>query len=410
MNEKKVELLAPAGSLETLKVAVLYGADAVYVGGMKYGLRAKAKNLSIDDLREGITFAHEHGVKVYITVNIIAHNEDFQGLEEYFLQVAEMGANALIIADPGIFSVAKKVVPDMEIHLSTQANNTNYKTVQFWYEHGIKRIVVARELSLREIKEIREKVDQNLDLEAFIHGAMCMSYSGRCMLSNFLTGRDANQGECSHPCRWRYHLVEEKRPGEYMPVYEDERGTHIFNSKDLCMIEYIPELIQSGIYSFKIEGRMKTPLYIATVIQTYRRAIDDYYKDPKIYQNKLSYYKEELDKSSHRDYTTGFYHGKPTAKDHIYDKNENVWDYTFVGIVLNYDSDTKIATIEQRNKFSVGDEIEFLTFSGDNFKMTVDEIWNEEGGKVPAAPHPKEILRLKIPQSVRPSEIIRKKK
>jgi putative protease len=321
---RKTELLIPAGSLEVLKTAVIYGADAVYIGGEAFGLRAKAKNFTNDDIREGIAFAHEHGVKVYITANILAHNDDLSGVEEYFNELKEIKPDAVIISDPGVFAIAKRVIPDMELHISTQANNTNYGTYLFWHQLGAKRVVSARELSLAEIKEIRGKIPEDLEIESFIHGAMCMSYSGRCLLSNYMTGRDANQGACTHPCRWKYSIVEEKRPGEYMPVYENERGTYIFNSKDLCMIEHIPEMMDAGIDSFKIEGRMKTALYVATVARTYRKAIDDYNKDPELYKANMDWYRSEIGKCTYREFTTGFYFGKPDETTQIYDNNTYV--------------------------------------------------------------------------------------
>ena len=274
MERKRPELLIPASSLEVLKTAVVFGADAVYIGGEAFGLRAKAKNFSMEDMREGIAFAHAHGAKVHVTVNILAHNDDLPGVEEYLKELKELKPDALIIADPAIFELAKEICPEIERHISTQANNTNYGTYLFWWKQGAKRVVSARELSLKEIREIRERIPEEMEIESFIHGAMCISYSGRCLLSNYFTGRDANQGACTHPCRWKYAVVEETRPGEYMPVYENERGTYIFNSKDLCMIEHIPEMIDAGIDSFKIEGRMKTALYVATVARTYRKAIE----------------------------------------------------------------------------------------------------------------------------------------
>ena len=303
---RETELLIPAGSLDVLKTAVIYGADAVYLGGEAFGLRAKAKNFTNEEIKEGIAFAHERGVKVYITANILAHNDDLAGVEQYFEELKDIRPDALIISDPGVFAIAKRVLPDMELHVSTQANNTNYGTYLFWHQLGAKRVVSARELSLKEIREIRAHIPEDMQIESFIHGAMCISYSGRCLLSNFLVGRDANQGACTHPCRWKYSVVEETRPGEYMPVYENERGTYIFNSKDLCMIEHIPELMDAGIDSFKIEGRMKTALYVATVARTYRKAIDDYKKDPALYQKNMEWYKEEIGKCTYREFTTGF--------------------------------------------------------------------------------------------------------
>ena len=332
-NKKKMELLAPAGDLEKLKIAVLYGADAVYIGGEAYGLRAKAKNFDIDTMAEGVKFAHDHGVKVYVTANIFAHNPDFEGMADYFKAVEAIGVDALIISDLGVFSVAKEAVPNMEIHVSTQANNTNYKSAQMWYKLGAQRVVVARELSMKEIRQIRDSIPEDMEIEAFVHGAMCISYSGRCLLSNYLAGRDANKGACAHPCRWKYHLVEETRPGEYMPIEENERGTYIYNSKDLCMIEHIPDIARAGIYSLKIEGRMKTPFYVGTVVKAYRQAIDDYFADPKLYEERLPYYLAEVSKASHRDYTTAFYYGKPDGNQQVYTNNSYIREYDFIGMV-----------------------------------------------------------------------------
>ncbi len=403
----KPELLAPAGDLEKLKIAVLYGADAVYIGGEHFSLRAKAKNFSISDMKEGISFAHNHGVKIYVTANIIAHNEDFKGMSEYFIELEKMKVDAILVADPGVFQIAKETIPNMEIHLSTQANNTNYKSAQFWYSLGVKRIVLARELSLNEIKEIRDNTKEDMELEAFVHGAMCISYSGRCLLSNYMTNRDANKGECSHPCRWKYYLVEEKRPNEYMPVVENERGTYIYNSKDLCMITHIPDLINSGISSLKLEGRMKTPFYVGTVVKAYREAIDDYIKDPNLYNSKLDYYLEEVSKASHREYTTGFYYDKPSGNEQIYTSNSYLRTYEFLGMVLDYNETTNIATIEQRNKFVVGDEVEFMSYNGGYFTQTIEQIIDEEGNSVDMAPHPQQIVKMKVIKPVNKFDMMR---
>lgn len=408
MKSKKAELLAPAGSLETLRIAVLYGADAVYIGGGSYGLRAKAKNFTPEEMKEGIDFAHSRGVKVYVTANIFAHNEDFNDMAQYFTELHKMGVDALIIADPGVFSVAKSVVPDMEIHISTQANNTNYHTANFWANQGAQRIVIARELSFPEIKEIHDNLPESIELEAFVHGAMCMSYSGRCLLSNYMAQRDANHGECAQPCRWRYHVVEETRPGEYMPVEENERGTYIYNSRDLCMIEYIPELIESGIYSFKIEGRMKTPLYVATVVKAYREAIDTYFKDPAVFERKKDYFLQEVGKASHREFSTGFYYHKPTSEDQTYSHNSYVRNYDFSGMVIDYDKETKLVTIEQRRKFSVGDTVEILLPNKPFISCTIEEMWNEEGNAIESAPHPKQIVRFKVDGEISLPAILRK--
>ena len=405
---RKTELLIPAGSLDVLKTAVIYGADAVYLGGEAFGLRAKAKNFTNEEIMEGIKFAHDHGVKVYITANILAHNDDLAGVEEYFEELKTIRPDALIISDPGVFTIAKRVLPDMEIHISTQANNTNYGTYLFWHELGAKRVVSARELSLKEIKEIREHIPEDMEIESFIHGAMCISYSGRCLLSNFFTGRDANQGACTHPCRWKYSVVEETRPGEYMPVYENERGTYIFNSKDLCMIEHVPEMIDAGIDSFKIEGRMKTALYVATVARTYRKAIDDYLENPEKYKANMEWYKEEIGKCTYREFTTGFYFGKPTSETQIYDSNTYVKNYIYLGTVEERDA-RGFAKIEQKNKFSVGETIEIMKPNGDNIKAKVLRIVNEEGGEQESAPHPKQVLYIDLGVPMEQYDILRKK-
>ena len=405
----KPELLAPAGDLEKLKIAVLYGADAVYIGGEAYGLRAKAKNFDLDTMAEGIQFAHDHGAKVYITANIFAHNADFEGMAEYFKAVEKIGADALIISDLGVFSVAKEAVPNMEIHVSTQANNTNYMSAGMWYKLGAKRVVIARELSFGEVKQIRENIPEDMDIEAFVHGAMCISYSGRCLLSNYLSGRDANKGACSHPCRWKYHLVEETRPGEYMPIEENERGTYIYNSKDLCMIEHIPDILESGIMSLKIEGRMKTPFYVGTVVKAYRQAIDDYMTSPDLYREKLPQYLEEVSKASHRDYTEGFYYEKPDGNQQIYNSNTYIRGFDFVGMVQeNSNPETGIAIVEQRNKFSVGDTIEVMPAKGNAFTMKVSKMWDADGNPVESAPHPQQILQILFDRPVKKYDMLRK--
>ncbi len=405
---KKLEILAPAGDLEKLKVAVAYGADAIYIGGAKYGLRAKAKNFSKEEMTEGIQFAHDNNVKVYVTVNIFAHNSDFVGLADYFLELEKMNVDAIIVADPGVFTLAKETVPNMEIHISTQANNTNIHTVKFWEKLGAKRVVMARELSFREIKEISNAMPEDFDIEAFVHGAMCMAYSGRCLISNFTTNRDANRGACSQPCRWKYNLVEEKRPNEYFPVYEEDGGTYIFNSKDLCMIEFIDGIVDAGINSFKIEGRMKTAYYTAVVIKAYREALDDYLTDKELYNSKKSYYLAELKKSSHREFITGFYESKPDENSHQYGDNSYIRNFDFVAVVLDYDKETKIATIEQRNKFVKGDKLEIFKAKGENEDYIVGAIFDEDGNIVTEAPHPQQILKLKIDSEVKKFDMLRK--
>lgn len=407
---KRPELLIPASSLEVLKTAVIFGADAVYIGGEAFGLRAKAKNFTKEEMAQGIAFAHEHGVRVHVTANILAHNYDLEGAREYFHELKELKPDALIIADPGMFMLAKEICPEIDIHVSTQANNTNYLTYQFWHQQGAKRVVSARELSLREIKEIRERIPDDLEIESFIHGAMCISYSGRCLLSSYFTGRDANHGACTHPCRWKYALVEEKRPGEYLPVFENERGTYIFNSKDLCMIEHIPEMIEAGIDSFKIEGRMKTALYVATVARTYRRAIDDYLESEEKYRANMGWYQAEISKCTYRQFTTGFYFGRTDETTQIYDNNTYVNEYIYLGIVgglkpvkgaAQDGTERMCACIEQKNKFCVGDEIEIMKPDGKNVPVKVLAMYNEDGEEVESCPHSKqkvEVLLSEIPE------------
>lgn len=404
---RKTEVLIPAGSLDVLKIAVMYGADAVYLGGEAFGLRAKAKNFTNDEIKEGIAFAHARGVKVYITANILAHNEDLPGVEAYFEELRDICPDALIIADPGVFAIARRVLPDMEIHISTQANNTNYETYLFWHQLGAKRVVSARELSLEEIRKIRAHIPEDMEIESFIHGAMCISYSGRCLLSNFMVGRDANRGACTHPCRWKYSLVEEKRPNEYMPVFENERGTFIFNSKDLCMIEYIPEMMEAGIDSFKIEGRMKTALYVATVARTYRKAIDDYNRDPELYRANLGWYRAEIGKCTYREFTTGFYFGKPDSTTQIYDNNTYVKNYTYLGTVEEVRADG-CCRIEQKNKFSVGEMIEVMKPDGRNIEAVVKAIYDEEGRVVESAPHSKQVLYVDLGTELETYDILRR--
>ncbi len=403
---RKTELLIPSGSLEVLKIAVLYGADAVYIGGEAFGLRAKAQNFSLEEMGEGIRFAHSRGVKVYVTANILAHNRDLAGVEEYFRELKELGPDALIISDPGVFLIARRVLPGMEIHISTQANNTNYQTYRFWWELGAKRVVCARELSLEEIKEIRENIPREMEIESFIHGAMCISYSGRCLLSNFLAGRDANQGSCTHPCRWQYSLSEETRPGEYFPVFENERGTFIFNSKDLCMIEHIPELMEAGVDSFKIEGRMKTALYVAVTARTYRKAIDDFNQDPEVYRKNLGWYKEEIGKCTCRQFSTGFYFGKPGKAGQIYENSTYIKNYTYLGTVEEVSRDG-LCRIEQKNKFSVGDVIQVMKPDGRNLAATVKGIFNEDGKAQESAPHAKQALWVDLGAELSQYDILR---
>ena len=427
-ERKKPELLCPASSLEVLKCAVRYGANAVYIGGEAFGLRAKAKNFTKEEMAEGIEFAHKHGVRVHVTANILAHNYDLEGARKYFEELRDNAhPDALIVADPGMYSLCREVWPEAEIHISTQANNTNYETYKFWHRMGAKRVVSARELSLREIAEIRENIPDEMEIESFVHGAMCISYSGRCLLSNFFTGRDANHGACTHPCRWkytvyekcengckneniddndvdafetsdheiRYAIEEESRPGEYLPVYENERGTYIFNSRDLCMIEHIPELVEAGIDSWKIEGRMKTALYVATVARTYRKAIDDYLESEEKYRANMDWYKSEIAKCTYRQFTTGFYFGKPDENTQIYDSNTYINEYTYLGYAADVDADGVI-TLEQKNKFCVGDEIEIMKPGGANAPVKVVSIKDEKGNEMDSCPHPCQIISVKL--------------
>lgn len=405
---RRPELLVPAGSLETLRIAVIYGADAVYIGGEAFGLRAKAKNFTLEEMAEGIAFAHAHHAKVYVTANIFAHNADLQGVREYFAQLKEIKPDALIISDPGVFALAGEICPEIERHVSTQANSTNYESFLFWHRQGAKRIVCARELSVAELREIRSHVPDTLEIEAFVHGAMCISYSGRCLLSNYFTGRDANQGECTHPCRWNYAVVEETRPGEYMPVYENERGTFLFNSKDLCMAGHIPDLVRAGVDSFKIEGRMKTALYIATAARAYRKAIDDYFKSEDLYGQNLPWYLEEVSSGTFRQFTTGFFYGKPSKEAQIYGSNAFVKSYTYLGIVEGQNA-AGLYRVMQRNKFSVGDKIEVMKPDGQTLAAKVLGIEGEDGTPMESAPHPKQVLYIDLGFPLNEYDILRRK-
>ncbi|SHJ49586.1 peptidase U32 family protein [Paramaledivibacter caminithermalis] len=406
---KEVELLAPAGDLEKLKFACIYGADAVYIGGQIFGLRASARNFSFEDMEEGIKFAHERGKKVYVTLNIIPHNEDLNELPGYLEKLNELDVDAIILSDPGTLMYVKEYAPNLEIHLSTQANNTNYMSAKFWYKQGVKRIVLARELSFEEIREIRKNTPKDLQLEGFIHGAMCISYSGRCLLSNYMANRDSNRGECAHPCRWNYYLVEEQRPGEYIPVIEDEKGTYFFNSKDLCMINHIPELINSGIYSFKIEGRMKSIYYVANTVRVYRKAIDEYLKSPESFKFNSEWI-EELSKVSHRKFTTGFYLNKPTEDDQLYTTSSYIRKYDFIGIVLEYDEKTGIAIVEQRNRMFKGDDIEIIGPNYKGFSQVITKMYNDKGKEIDVAPHAQQKIKILMDKPVEKYYILRRKR
>ncbi len=403
---KKMELLAPAGDLEKLKTAVIYGADAVYFGGEAFSLRAGADNFSLEDMREGINFAHERGVRCFMTLNIFPHNEDIVPLQEYLLKIRNLGIDAFIVSDPGMFDLIKGVMANAEIHISTQANTTSYASAKFWAALGVKRFVLARELTLKEIRGIRDNLPEDVELEAFCHGAMCISYSGRCLLSNFMNGRDSNKGMCSHPCRWKYALVEEKRPGEYYPIEEDDRGTYIMNSGDLCMIEHIADLAEAGVYSLKIEGRMKSIFYVATTVAAYRKAIDDYYAGKPFDETLL----EEVGKVSHRKFTTGFFYRQPGAADQDYLTSDYLREYSFVGKVLDYDEATGMATVEQRNKMSLGDEVEIFGPGAPFFAQNIEDMRDEAGEPIESAPHAQQIVRIKMDQPVGENFIIRKRK
>lgn len=402
---KKPELLAPAGNMEKLKMALLYGADAVYLGGKAFGLRAFGGNFTNEELQEAVDFAHKLGKKIYVTVNIFPHNSDIAKLPAYLTFLNEIKVDAILVADLGVFALAKKYAPDVELHISTQANNTNWAAVNAWAELGASRVVLAREMSLEEIKEIREKC--SVELEMFVHGAMCISYSGRCLMSNYLTGRDANRGSCAQPCRWNYALVEEKRPGQYFPVLEDERGTYIFNSKDMCLLPYLPDVIASGVDSLKIEGRMKSVHYAASVVKAYREAIDSYFAAPEQFEVKQEWV-EELDKVSHRAYTTGFYYGRPTEKDQIYGTSSYTQTSDFVGLVLDYDEKTGFATVEQRNNMKVGQEIEIFQPHLAGYRQILQEMYNDEGEAVQVAPHPQQIVKIRMDKPVEPYGILRR--
>ncbi len=405
----KLELLAPAGDLQKLKFAFIYGADAVYIGGQIFGMRNKAKNFSFEDMKEGLEFAHSRGKKVYITLNIIPHNEDLKELENYLVEIRDLGFDAIIVSDPGTLMFIKEFAPDIEVHLSTQANNTNYMSAKFWHAQGISRVILARELSFEEIKGIKANIPDTLELEAFIHGAMCISYSGRCLLSNYMSDRDSNRGDCSHSCRWKYHLVEETRPGEYYPVVETEKGAFFFNSKDLCMIAHIPELIESGLSSLKIEGRMKSVYYVANIVRIYRHAIDKYYNDKDNYSYDPLWL-TEIEKASHRKFTTGFYFNKPDEKDQLYASSSYSRFYNFTGIVLEYDEETGYATIEQRNKASVGEEIEIMQPGFEGFTQKIEELIDHKGNSVESVPHAQQIFKMKMIKPVKEYDILRIRK
>ncbi|AWI03907.1 peptidase U32 family protein [Clostridium drakei] len=404
---KKPELLAPAGNLEKLKTAINFGADAVYLGGSKLNLRAFADNFTDDELKEALEYAHERGKRVFVTINVFPHNEDLIGLEEYLKKLYDLKVDAILVSDPGIIMTARETVPDLELHLSTQANNVNWKSAQFWHKQGVKRIVLAREMSLTEIKEIRNKLPEDCEIEAFVHGSMCMSYSGRCVISNYMTGRDSNRGQCAQPCRYKYYLMEEKRPNEYFPILEDERGTYILNSKDLCMIEYIPELAQAGINSFKIEGRMKSPYYVASIVKAYRQAIDAYFENPKEYKFQKKWM-DDLTKASHRVYYTGFYFGD--ANKQAQESSNYIREYDIVGIVRDYDKSTGVATIEQRNRVFERDTVEVFRSEGDSFQICLSDMKNRKGEKIEVAPSAQMIFTITTSVELKKDDMLIKKR
>ena len=397
------EILAPAGNLEKLITAIDFGADAVYLGGNKLNLRALSDNFSFEDLKIGLKYAHDRDKKVYVTINVFAHNEDLVGLEDYLKELYELGVDAIIVSDPGIIMTAREVVPNLELHLSTQANNVNYKSAEFWHKNGVKRIVLARELSLEEIKELRAELSETCELEAFVHGSMCMAYSGRCLLSNYMTGRDSNRGECAQPCRYKYNIVEEKRSGEYFPIIEDEKGTYIFNSKDLCMIEHIPELMEAGIASFKIEGRMKSTFYVASVVKAYREAVDAYLANPKEYVMNPKWM-DYLMKPSHRQYSTGFYFEEENKQ--IYESSSYIREYDIVGIVKEYNDENNIATIEQKNRVFNEDTVEVLRAEGDSFEVSLNDMKDKNGERIDAARNAEMIFTATTNTKLRKKDIL----
>ena len=405
---KKIELLAPAGDLNKLKTAIDYGADAVYLGGDSFGLRKASKNFSLEEIEKAVSYVHERNKKLHVTLNIIPHNNDIQGIDDYAKSLYDIGVDAVIVSDPGMFSKIRQAAPNLDIHISTQASVTNIDTVKFWANQGAKRVVLARELSLEEIKEIVDNTKDMIEIETFLHGAMCMSYSGRCLLSNYMTGRDANMGDCAQPCRYKYYLMEEKRPGQYFPIEEHEEGTFIMNSGDLCMIEHVDDLIEAGIASLKIEGRVKSEYYLATVIRSYRMAIDNYYNDPENYKYD-PYYLDEIKKVSHRDFTSGFFYGEANGGSQVYEKNSYIRGYDFIGIVLDYDKEKKIATIEQRNRVFKGEEVEIFGPAIKDFKQKIDYMTDDKGNDIETANKAKQIFKIKVNQDVEKGYFLRRK-
>lgn len=406
---KKPKLLAPAGDIEKLKIAINYGADAVYIGGKLYGLRANATNFDIEEMKEAVNYAHEFNKEVYVTINILAHNADFEHLQQYIKEIISTGIDGIIASDPGVISVIREIDKNIHISLSTQSSCTNYNTAKFWYQNGVNRIVLARELNKKEIEEIIQKTPSELQIEIFVHGAMCIAYSGRCLLSNVMTGRSANGGDCAQPCRWNYFLAEQTRQGQYMPVFEDERGTFIFNSKDLCLIEYIDEIIEMGIDVLKIEGRMKSEFYIATVVGAYRKAIDTYYKDPANYRFEHEWL-DEVKKISYREYTDGFFNKKTDETSQNYANAGYIREWEFVGTVIDYNKATKIATVQQRNKVKTGAYIEIIGPYRDFIPHTIQQLRDINGNIIPSAPNAMQIFCFDIDANIQKGDIIRQRK
>ena len=406
---KKVELLLPAGGFSELKTAFTFGADAVYFGGAEFSLRTAADNFTVSEMEEAAELAGNFGKKLYLAANVIAHNTDIADFRKYIAEIRHIPLNGIIVSDLGMFDILRQEMPEIDIHISTQANTTNHQTANMWHKLGAKRVILARELSLAEISEIRQNIPETLELEAFIHGAMCISYSGRCLLSNFMANRDGNHGNCAQPCRWNYHLMEEKRPGEYHPVFENERGTYIFNSKDLCMIEHVDKLIESGLSSLKIEGRVKNEYHVAACATVYRDAIDAYYKDPENFKTNPDWL-NELRKISHRDYTTGFYFAKPGAEEQHYHSSSYIREYDLAGIAQDYNKETGLLTILQKNRFFVGDTVEFLRPFGKFHIQTIEEMFDENGVFLDVANKPMSIIKIKVDCEIEPESIMRKQK
>lgn len=398
----KPELLAPAGNLEKLKTAIEFGADAVYLGGSKLNLRAYADNFTTEQLKEGIEFAHSRGRKVHVTLNILPHDSDLEGIEEYLKELYELGVDAAIIADPGIITIAQRVVPNLEIHLSTQASCLNYEMAKFWHNIGVKRVVTAREMTLKELKELRTELPESCEVESFIHGSMCMAYSGKCMLSNYLTGRDPNRGACAQPCRYKYHLYEENTNG-LVEKTEDNNSTYMMNSRDLCMIEHLPELIDAGVNSFKIEGRMKSIYYVASVVKAYREAIDTYFENPKEYKFNPKWM-EYLVRPSHRAFTTGFYFDEEVKQS--YGNSSYIRGYEVVAIVQEYNSETKRATIQEKNKVYNGETVELLTLKGDDKLITLNDMRNKDGYSIETANVPEMIFTIQCDEELKKNDIL----